>query len=212
MCRSCRKPTRRCARSPAWCGATRSKRCARAAGDDTTAPTPEQRRNRAAARARARAADRAQRSRTRRTILRAYGIATPAEALVDLARRSGRRPPTRIGYPVVLKAVSDTLTHKSDVGAVALNLATPRGTRRSLRPHVGSARRPRARRHAGLPAGPRRARAGARPASRSRDGPGGDGGRRRRAARTHQGRGVLRAAGQPRQGARHARAHPRWPA
>src|SRR5262249_18974130 len=30
---------------------------------------------------------------------------------------------TRIGYPVVLKAVSDTLTHKSDVGAVALNLA-----------------------------------------------------------------------------------------
>jgi hypothetical protein len=29
----------------------------------------------------------------------------------------------RIGYPVVLKAVAETLTHKSDVGAVALGLA-----------------------------------------------------------------------------------------
>ena len=35
------------------------------------------------------------------------------------------RPPKRIGYPVVLKAVSAKLTHKSDMGAVALNLATP---------------------------------------------------------------------------------------
>ena len=30
----------------------------------------------------------------------------------------------RLGYPVVLKAVSSTLTHKSDAGAVALNLKT----------------------------------------------------------------------------------------
>ena len=35
------------------------------------------------------------------------------------------RAAERIGYPVVLKAVSATLTHKSDAGAVALNLATP---------------------------------------------------------------------------------------
>ena len=31
----------------------------------------------------------------------------------------------RIGYPVVLKAVSTTITHKSDMRAVALDLATP---------------------------------------------------------------------------------------
>jgi acetate---CoA ligase (ADP-forming) len=57
-------------------------------------------------------------------VLRAYGIATPLEALVasldDALAAAGR-----IGYPVVLKAVSETLTHKSDAGAVALNLATP---------------------------------------------------------------------------------------
>ena len=57
-------------------------------------------------------------------ILRAYGIATPKEALVTSVD-DALKAAERIGYPVVLKAVSDTLTHKSDVGAVALNLATP---------------------------------------------------------------------------------------
>jgi acetate---CoA ligase (ADP-forming) len=57
-------------------------------------------------------------------ILRAYGIATPKE---ELARSldEALAAAARIGYPVVLKAVSATLTHKSDAGAVALNLATP---------------------------------------------------------------------------------------
>lgn len=57
-------------------------------------------------------------------VLRAYGIATPKEelaaSLAEALAAAGR-----IGYPVVLKAVSQTLTHKSDAGAVALNLATP---------------------------------------------------------------------------------------
>src|SRR5262249_35542453 len=57
-------------------------------------------------------------------ILRAYGIAAPNEALVT-SRADALTAAERIGYPVVLKAVADTLTHKSDVGAVALNLATP---------------------------------------------------------------------------------------
>ncbi len=57
-------------------------------------------------------------------VLRVYGIATPAEALVASPAEAVKAA-ERIGYPVVLKAVSATLTHKSDVGAVALNLATP---------------------------------------------------------------------------------------
>ena len=57
-------------------------------------------------------------------VLRAYGIVTPAEALVTSPAEAVEAA-KRIGFPVVLKAVSDTLTHKSDVGAVALNLATP---------------------------------------------------------------------------------------
>src|SRR4030095_3741111 len=57
-------------------------------------------------------------------ILRAYGIPTPEEALAT-SPEEALKAAARIGYPVVLKAVSDTLTHKSDVGAVALNLANP---------------------------------------------------------------------------------------
>ena len=59
-----------------------------------------------------------------KAVLRAYGIATPKEELaatLDEALRAAER----IGYPVVLKAASETLTHKSDAGAVALNLVTP---------------------------------------------------------------------------------------
>jgi acetyltransferase len=57
-------------------------------------------------------------------VLRAYGIATPREELVTTPT-AALEAAARIGYPVVLKAVSKTLTHKSDAGAVALNLATP---------------------------------------------------------------------------------------
>lgn len=56
-------------------------------------------------------------------ILRAYSIATPKEELVR-SPDEALAAAARIGYPVVLKAVSATLTHKSDAGAVALNLAT----------------------------------------------------------------------------------------
>ncbi len=57
-------------------------------------------------------------------MLRAYGIATPKEELTT-SLDGALAAAGRIGYPVVLKAVSQTLTHKSDAGAVALNLATP---------------------------------------------------------------------------------------
>src|SRR5262245_17660422 len=59
-----------------------------------------------------------------KAVLRAYGIATPSETVAG-SREDALQAAERIGYPVVLKAVADTLTHKSDVGAVALNLATP---------------------------------------------------------------------------------------
>lgn len=63
-----------------------------------------------------------------KAVLRAYGIATPQEELVTTPE-AALEAAARIGYPVVLKAVSKTLTHKSDAGAVALNLATPEQVR-----------------------------------------------------------------------------------
>jgi acyl-CoA synthetase (NDP forming) len=57
-------------------------------------------------------------------VLRAYGIATAEEALVT-SRTAAIEAAGRIGYPVVLKAVSAELLHKSDVGAVVLDLASP---------------------------------------------------------------------------------------
>ncbi len=55
-------------------------------------------------------------------ILRRFGLATSKERVarnVDEAAAAARS----IGYPVVLKAVSSTLVHKSDAGAVLLDLA-----------------------------------------------------------------------------------------
>ena len=63
---------------------------------------------------------RARRSQSKE-VLRAYGIATPAEALVT-SPADAIEAAARIGYPVVLKAVSATLLHKSHMGAVALDL------------------------------------------------------------------------------------------
>jgi acetyltransferase len=56
-------------------------------------------------------------------LLRAYGLPTPREELVASSEAAADAA-EKIGFPVVLKAVSPTLLHKSDVGAVALNLAT----------------------------------------------------------------------------------------
>src|SRR5262249_54629591 len=95
----------------------------RAAGEDT-ARTDAQRA--AAVRLRARASTQATALNEveSKEILRAYGIPTPEEMLAT-SRDEALKAAARIGYPVVLKAVADTLTHKSDIGAVALNLASP---------------------------------------------------------------------------------------
>ena len=74
-------------------------------------------------RARASAAPVALNEAESKEVLRAYGIATPPEALVGSAAEA-LKAAERIGYPVVLKAVAATLLHKSEAGAVALDLAT----------------------------------------------------------------------------------------
>ncbi len=59
-----------------------------------------------------------------RAVFAAYGLALAPEAVarsVDEAASAA----ARVGFPVVLKLLSDTITHKSDVGGVALDL---RGT------------------------------------------------------------------------------------
>jgi len=61
-------------------------------------------------------------------LLRAYGIATPVEIVAHSADEAVKAA-EQIGYPVVLKAVAAKLLHKSDVGAVALHLATAEAVR-----------------------------------------------------------------------------------
>jgi acyl-CoA synthetase (NDP forming) len=99
-------------------------RLARAPLPDASPPAPGQRalleRIRAVTKAEPVALDEAQ----SKEVLLAYGIATPPEALVTSAAGAAEEA-ARIGYPVVLKAVAATLLHKSEVGAVALDLATP---------------------------------------------------------------------------------------
>jgi acetyltransferase len=95
----------------------------RATGDDT-ARTGAQRAATERLRARATAQATALNEVDSKEILRAYGIPIAEEALVT-SRDEALTAAARIGFPVVLKAVADALTHKSDVGAVELHLATP---------------------------------------------------------------------------------------
>jgi acetyltransferase len=57
-----------------------------------------------------------------KALLAAYGVPTAREAVAFTAAEAVAAA-QRIGFPVVLKAVSAKLVHKSDVGAVVLNLA-----------------------------------------------------------------------------------------
>jgi acetyltransferase len=99
-------------------------RLARGATPDPQPPSPARRaiieRLRARAQTQATALDEVE----SKNALRAYGIATPAETLVT-SSADAVSAADRIGYPVVLKAVSAQLLHKSDVGGVALGLSSP---------------------------------------------------------------------------------------
>lgn len=57
-----------------------------------------------------------------KAVLTVYGIAVPKEAVAKTAGDAAKAADS-IGYPVVLKALSDKLLHKSDAGGVLLGLA-----------------------------------------------------------------------------------------
>jgi acyl-CoA synthetase (NDP forming) len=56
-----------------------------------------------------------------RGLLEAYGIATPRTVLAD-SPEAAARAAEEIGFPVALKLVSPSITHKSDVGGVVLDV------------------------------------------------------------------------------------------
>lgn len=55
-------------------------------------------------------------------LLNAYGIPT-VETQVATSAEAAVAAANQMGYPVVLKLFSETITHKTDVGGVQLNLA-----------------------------------------------------------------------------------------
>jgi acetyltransferase len=63
-------------------------------------------------------------------LLAAYGIPT-VDTRIAHCEDEAIRIAGEIGYPVVLKLHSETITHKTDVGGVQLNLATPEAVRRA---------------------------------------------------------------------------------
>ena len=56
-------------------------------------------------------------------VLAAYGIPV-AKTIIAASRADAVKAADEIGYPIVLKLYSETITHKTDVGGVQLNLGT----------------------------------------------------------------------------------------
>ena len=65
-------------------------------------------------------------------LLAAHGIPT-VETLVATTEKEAVQHATRLGFPVVLKLYSETITHKTDVGGVQLNLRNATAVRRAWR-------------------------------------------------------------------------------
>jgi len=63
-------------------------------------------------------------------VLAAYGIPT-VETHVARGEAEAVKLAEKIGYPVVLKLFSETITHKTDVGGVQLNIRTESGVRKA---------------------------------------------------------------------------------
>jgi acetyltransferase len=73
-------------------------------------------------------------------LLGAYGIAAPKEAVAH-DEREAASVARRIGFPVVAKALSAALAHKSDAGAVMLNLASASEVRAAFRQIAAAGKR-----------------------------------------------------------------------
>jgi len=69
-------------------------------------------------------------------LLKAYGIRAPKEALATSEADAVKRAKA-IGFPVVAKAVAPALAHKSDIGAVMLDLNSPQDVRAAYRRLAG---------------------------------------------------------------------------
>ncbi|MCS7061028.1 MAG: bifunctional acetate--CoA ligase family protein/GNAT family N-acetyltransferase [Anaerolineae bacterium] len=65
-----------------------------------------------------------------KTLLKAYHIPT-VETIVATSEDDAVKAADQIGYPVVLKLNSETITHKTDVGGVQLNLRDAEAVRRA---------------------------------------------------------------------------------
>jgi acetyltransferase len=63
-------------------------------------------------------------------LLSAYGIPT-VETHIALTENDAVKEAARLGFPVVLKLYSETITHKTDVGGVQLNLRTASAVRQA---------------------------------------------------------------------------------
>lgn len=72
-------------------------------------------------------------------LLRAYSIPT-VETRAATSEAEAVRCAEEIGYPVVLKLLSETITHKTDVGGVQLNLTDAEAVRRAYRAIADSVR------------------------------------------------------------------------
>jgi acetyltransferase len=70
--------------------------------------------------------------RESKEILATYGIPT-VETRIATSEAEAVKLAAEIGYPVVLKLHSETITHKTDVGGVQLNLRNAAGIRRAWR-------------------------------------------------------------------------------
>jgi len=65
-------------------------------------------------------------------VLGAYGIPT-AKTVIATNAAAAVKAADRMGYPVVLKIYSETITHKTDVGGVQLNLSDAEAVERAFR-------------------------------------------------------------------------------
>ena len=65
-----------------------------------------------------------------KALMRDYGIATPESR--SCTAENAAQVAQQIGFPVVVKVLSDQIIHKSDVGGVKLNLRTPEAVQQAV--------------------------------------------------------------------------------